>query len=295
MAKPKKLPAPSTPDAAQAIAQADTPRVKWTVVAQIAVAVVVVWALAIAAIPYVDYWAVGVVAVLTAVLAGFGIWVWRFTRRQQRIVEVLKQATDEEGRRAAIAQLEAQGSKDAMAALARAQLMLRDDPREAMGVLEGIDLKKEPGSVQDEVRSNLAFLYLAQGRPKDARPLVDELRLDRQSNAKAKAMYAAVMAETFARTGSPDEAKKLLETYSADDPAYGEVAVVLLRAQVYTYLATKNRGLMRKAMARIAAIDPNQLAPFATKGASPELQAAVREVLAGAGFATRAKQKVQRR
>jgi predicted Zn-dependent protease len=294
LAKPKKLPAPSTPDAARAIAQAETPRIKWNVVLQIALAVIVVWALAIGSIPYVDYWGVGVVGVLTLVLAGFGIWIWNFTRKQRGIVEVLKQATDEAGRKNAIAQLEARGSKDAMAALARAQLMLRDDPKEAMTVLEAIDLKREPGPVQDEVRSNLAFLYLAQNRPKDARPLADELRLDRQPNAKAKAMYAAVMAETFARTGKPEEAKKLLETYSADDPEYGEVAVVLLRAQVYTYLATKNRGLMRKAMTKIAAIDPNQLGPFAMKGASPELQAAVREVLAGAGFATRAKTKISR-
>lgn len=294
MAKPKKLPSPTAPDAAQAIAQAETPRIKWNVVLQIALAVIVVWALAIGSIPYVDYWGVGVVAVLTLVLAGFGVWIWNFTRRQRGIMEVLKGATDEEGRKNAIAQLQARGSKDAMAALARAQLMLRDDPKEAAGVLEAIDLKKEPGPVQDEVRSNLAFLYLAQNRPKDARPLVDELRLDRQPNAKAKAMYAAVMAETFARTGKPEDAKKLLETYSADDPEYGEVAIVLLRAQVYTYLATKNRGLMRTAMAKMAARDPNQLAPFATKGASPELQAAVREVLAGAGFATRAKNKIQR-
>ena len=91
-----------------------------------------------------------------------------------------------------------------------------------------------------------------------------------------------------------DEAKKLLETYSADDPEYGEVAFVLLRAQVYTYLATKNRGLMRKAMMKIAERDPNQLGPFMQKGSSPVLLAAVREVLTQAGFATREKTKVER-
>lgn len=294
LAKPKKLPAPTAPDAARAIAQAEMPRVKWSVVIQIALAVLIVWTLAIGSIPYIDYWGVGVVAVLTCVLIGFGVYVWNFTRRQKRIMEVLRQATDEGGRQAAIAQLEARGSKDAMAALARAQLMLRDDPQGALAVLEGIDLQKEPGPVQDEIRSNLAFLYLAQNRPKDARPLVDELRLDRQPNPKGKAMYAAVMAETFARTGKAAEAKKLLETYSADDPEYGEVAMVLLRAQVYTFLATKNRGLMRKAMGKLASHDPNQLAPFAMKGANPDLQQAVREVLAEAGFATRAKSKIQR-
>lgn len=295
MAKPKKLPPPTAPSQAQqTLGEAEGPRIKWGVVAQIGVAVLIVWGLAIGSIPYVDYWGVGVVAVLTLVLLGFGIYAWRLMRRQQQLVSVLRQATDEEGRKAAIAQLEAQGSKDAMAALARAQLVLRDDPKQAMQILEAIDLKGEPGAVQDEVRANLAFLYLAQGRPKDARPLADELRLDRQQNAKAKAMYAAVMAETFARTGKADEAKKLLETYKADDPEYGEVSYILLRAQIYTFFATKNRGLMRKAMAQLAERDPNQLAPFLAKSAHPEVQAAVREVLTQAGFQTRAKQKIQR-
>lgn len=295
MAKPKKLPPPTAPSQAQqTLGEAEGPRIKWGVVAQIGVAVLIVWGLAIGSIPYVDYWGVGVVAVLTLVLLGFGIYAWRLMRRQQQLVSVLRQATDEEGRKAAIAQLEAQGSKDAMAALARAQLVLRDDPKQAAQILEAIDLKGEPGAVQDEVRANLAFLYLAQGRPKDARPLADELRLDRQQNAKAKAMHAAVMAETFARTGKADEAKKLLETYKADDPEYGEVSYLLLRAQIYTFFATKNRGLMRKAMAQLAERDPNQLAPFLAKSAHPEVQAAVREVLTQAGFQTRAKQKIQR-
>ena len=176
---------------------------------------------------------------------------------------------------------------------ARAQLVLRDDPKEAMQILEGIDVAKEPGPVQDEVRSNLAFLYLAQGRPKDARPVVDELRLDRQPNAKAKAMYAAVMAETFARTGKADDAKKLLETYSADDPEYGEVSVVLLRAQVYTYLATKKRGMAEQAMRKLAKLDPNMLAPFVQKNTKPELQKLALAALADAGLAPRPQMKVR--
>lgn len=295
MAKPKKLPPPAAPDASQQqLAGAESPRIKWNVVAQIGLAVIVVWALAIGTIPYVGYWIVAVVGILTAVLIGFGIYAWNLMRRQQRLVDVLRMATDESGRKAAIAQLELQGSKDAMAALARAQLTLRDDPKEGMRILESIELKKEPGAVQDEVRSNLAFLYLMQNRPKDARPLVDELRLDRQTNAKARAMYAAVMAETFARTGKPEEAKKLLETYKADDPEFAEVQTVLLRAQVYTFFATKNRGLMRKAMMKIAEKDPNQLAPFLAKSAPLDLQAAVKEALSEAGFKTRAQTKMQR-
>jgi len=295
VAKPKKLPPPSLPDPGAALSQAEAPRIRWGVVAQFVLGFLIVWALAIGSVPYLGWWLVGLVGLATVALGGVGIYAWRLVVRQRRLLQLLKRASDEAGRKAAMAELEAQGSKDALAALARAQLVLRDDPKEAIRILEGIDLTKEPGPVQDEVRANLAFLYLLHNRPKDARPLVDELRLDRQPNSKAKAMYAAVMAETFARTGKPEEAKKLLEIYSPDDPAYGEVALVLLRAQVYTYHATKNRGLMRKAMRRIAEKEPNQLAPFAVKGAHPELQRAVREVLAEAGFQTRDKMKVQRK
>jgi hypothetical protein len=108
-------------------------------------------------------------------------------------------------------------------------------------------------------------------------------------------MYAAVSAEAFARTGKPDEAKKLLETYDADDKEYGEVRAMLLRAQVYTYLATKNRGLSEQAMRKLAKEDPNMLAPFLQKGARPELQQMAQKALRGAGFAPKPKMKIQRR
>ena len=157
------------------------------------------------------------------------------------------------------------------------------------------DIAKAGPQAEDEVRSNLAYMYLIHNRPKDARPLVDKLRLDRQPQAKAKAMYAAVSAETLARTGDAAEAKKLVETYRADDPEYGEIAIMLLRAQVFTFMATKNRGLARRAAMALAEKDPNMLAPFLGKGTTPEMQAMAREVLSEVGYATRQKMKVQRR
>lgn len=85
MAKPKKLPLPTAASAQQQqqqqLAEAEGPRIKWSVVAQIAVAAIVVWALAIGSIPYISYWGVGVVAVLTLVLLGFGVYAWRLMRR----------------------------------------------------------------------------------------------------------------------------------------------------------------------------------------------------------------------
>jgi hypothetical protein len=141
---------------------------------------------------------------------------------------------------------------------------------------------KAPAVVQDEVRSNLALLYLVHGRPRDARKLADSIRLDRQPQAKARALYAAVVAESFARTGKADEALKLVETYSADDPEFAEVRALLLRAQVFTYLGVKKRGLASKSIERLVAVDPNMVASL-VKGGSPELGKLARNALQGAG------------
>jgi hypothetical protein len=264
----------------------ERPRIKWKTIASIAAGFVVLWVIAFMVEPWVGYWGAAVAGVLTLVAAGFGIYVWRLTRKSSAIMDILQGATDAEGRKAALQRLEAQsgGGKDAINALARAQLVAQEKPSEAMGILEGIDLKKAPAVVQDDVRANLAMLYLLNNRARDARELADEVRLDRQPQAQAKAMYAAVIAESQARTGQASEAKKLLETYDATDPEYGQAGNMLLRAQVYTFTATKNRGLARKAMERLAMRDPNMLAAFAQKGTHPEISKMARQLLGKTGM-----------
>jgi hypothetical protein len=91
-----------------------------------------------------------------------------------------------------------------------------------------------------------------------------------------------VVAESFARTGKAEEANKLLETYTAEDPAYAEVAPLLLRAQVFTAITLKKRGVARKALEGMAAIDPNTLGAFMQRGAQPEVAKLARQVLMGA-------------
>ncbi len=297
MAKKGKLPPRKDPN--ESLQAMERPAVKWRAIGIIAAALVVLWITSFMIQSYMDSpwgWVpVGVVAAVTLGAIGFGIYVWRLTTKSRGIVDILAEATDEEGRKRALEKLEQADSKDAMAALARAQLVARDEPKQAMKILEEIDLAKAPAAVADDVRANLGFLYLVNNRAKDARTLADDIRLDRQPNAKAKAMYAAVTAEAFARTGRPDEAKKLLETYDAQDPEFGEVKAMLLRAQVYTYLATKNRGLAQTAMRRLAKEDPNMLGPFLGKGVRPELSALAQKALKGAGVAPKRKMKVQRR
>lgn len=294
MAKPKP---PQRADPAEALAKLETPSIKWKVIAQVVFGFAIVWLVAFMLTPYVGFWSLVVAGVLTLVAAGFGLYVWRLTRKSAAIVDILKGATDAKGRAAAIAALEAKGGKggDAMNTLARAQLLAQDNPQEAMRVLESIDLKKAPAVVQDDVRANLALMYLVHNRAKDARPLAEEIRLDRQPQAKAKAMYAAVCAEAFARTGKPDEAMKLLDTYKADDPDYGEMRAMLYRAQVYTYVKLKKRGLAKKAMEQLAQLDPNVVAGFAQKGGHPDTKKMARDVLSKLGAIPKQKMRMRMR
>lgn len=275
--------------AAEALSKMERPQVKWQMVAQIGGAFAILWVTSFMLTPYVGYWGVGVVGVLTLAAIGFGIYLYRWTRKSQAIVDIMKGATDAEGRQRALEQLASGDSKDALNALARAQILAQTDPNEAMKALEEIDLAKAPALVQDDVRSQLGLLYLRVNRVRDARMLADDIRLDRQSNSKAKAMYAAIVAESFARTGKIEDAKTLLETYKADDPEYGEVAPLLYRAQVFTYVALKKRGLAKKAMEGMAAIEPNLLGAFVQKGTPPELTKLAKEVLASVGAIPRVK------
>jgi hypothetical protein len=269
-------------DLGQALANQETPQFKWKAMLQIAAAAAVLWVTAFMMVPYIGYWGVGGVAVLTSVAIGFGIYVWRLTRRSRAIIDIMKTATDEGGRQRALDALSAD-SKDAMKALARAQILAQSDPLEAQRVLEAIDIAKAPAVLQDDVRGQLAMMYLRNNRIREARDLAQQIRLDRRPDAKSKALYAAIMAEAYARTGSPEEARKLLETYSADESGMDEVRVMLLRAQVYTFTALKKRGLATRAMEGLVAIEPNLLGGFLVKGSQPEVAKLARQVLAESG------------
>lgn len=300
MAKPKKLPAPQTADTSKVIAPGETPQIKWNIIAQIGVVVVVVWALAIGLIPYVGHWHLYVLGALTVALLGFGGYVWNLTRKQGRLMEIMKNAADPEGRKQAIAQLAAEGDSDAMNQLARAQLVAQENPDEAIEILERIDVAKAPALLQDDIRVNRALLYLAVGRPREARDAIDSVKPETAPQAKSKALYMAVVAEAKARTGSAKDAKTLIDAVNVDDPENAEILPLVYRAQIFTYFGTKNRGLARKAMVALGVRDPNLLGPFMqrTPGVEPqaqnEMQTMVREVLGELGYGTRAKQKLVR-
>lgn len=283
VAKPKRI---QRPDPQAALEGVQKPALNWKVIGQISLGFVILWVLAFMAEPLVGWWGVGVAGVLTAIALGFGVYVYRLTRKSNALLDIMKTATDKGSRQAAIEQLKAQAGgegKDALNALAQAQLAAQDDPNEAIRILEAIDFDKAPALVRDDIRANRALLYLMVGRVRDARPLVDEIAIDRQPQAKVKAMYAAVIGETWARTGKTQEAFDLLQNYAADAPDHAEFAPLLLRAQTYACFGVKKRGLATTAMTRLAEHDPMLLASFLQKGVSPELQQAAKRMLGAMG------------
>jgi tetratricopeptide (TPR) repeat protein len=298
VAKARKQITAGPKDASEALQQIEQPRMNWKVLGLFGLALAVTWVIAGILQPTIGYVGLIVAGVLTVVALGFLIWVWRLTRKSADIATILKGATDKEGRLAALEQLRARqtpGGKDALNAIAQAQLVAQENPGEAIRILEGIDIQKAPAMVQDDVRANLAMFYLMAGRTREARDLANEIRLDRQPQAKAKAMYAAVIAESFARTGAADEARKLLETYDPKDKEFGQISGMLLRAQVYTYSATKKRGRAREAMEQLLEVDPNMVAAFVQKGTRPELNRLAKQVLSGAGALPKPKMRVRSR
>ncbi|MFT5357394.1 MAG: hypothetical protein ACI9KE_004629 [Polyangiales bacterium] len=295
MAKKNKPKLPEKRDMSEALSKMEQPKLRWKTIAQIALAFGVVWLIAAMLMPYIGIWGLVAAGLLTAVALGFGFYIWRLTRKSSAIMEILKGATDDEGRKRAIQALQAGGGGDAMSKMAEAQLVAQEDPKEAMVILEGIDIDKAPKLVQNDVRAQLGLMYLIHNRVSDAAPLADKITIGAQPQPKQKAMYAAVVGEAWARSGKHDEAADLLEDYDAEDPAYEEMKALLYRAQVFVWLKKKKRGRARTSMMRLAKIDPNQLGAFLQKGMHPDVKRLATEVLQKEGFAPKQKVQYQRR
>jgi protein-S-isoprenylcysteine O-methyltransferase Ste14 len=98
----KKKQRSGVPDLSEALSRQEAPQMKWKAIAQIAGVIAVLWVTAGMLVPYVGYWALGAVGVLTLVAIGFGIYIWRLTTRSRAILDIMKGATDESGRQRAI-------------------------------------------------------------------------------------------------------------------------------------------------------------------------------------------------
>jgi hypothetical protein len=257
------------------------PFVQWKNLALIGGGVLVLWALVIASGSRV---AMIVMGVLTGVLIGGGIYVWRWVERQRSLAGLLQKAqASPEGRKAVLEQLSAGGDvdKDVMNLVVRAQLEAQDDPEKALATLDRIDMKKVPALMEDDVKGLRAQLLLLLGQTREAGILCDGIQVSRAQQAESRGMLAATVAEAWARSGKSKEAADLLATFTPDNPDYVKVRVPLMFARIFANFAENKKELVRKDMLALVKDDPNYLGRFVHPKfrVHPELQKMAKEVL----------------
>jgi hypothetical protein len=211
-----------------------------------------------------------VAGVLTLVLAGIVFWVVRFTKKQTAVAGIIRDADTAEARREAIEKLDTEFKQgDMNATLAKAQLLMQEDPREALRTLESLELKKMMVQNADQCRSQRSMIHLMLGETDSARTLADEIDLSRHKDARARATLGCIVGEAWARTGQARKAIELLETFDLDDDAYEDLKPQLLRSLAFAYAWSNKTKQMKQALRKMRAINVQLLMGFVTKKKNP--------------------------
>jgi hypothetical protein len=233
---------------------------------------------------------VAVAGVLTAVGIGGAIWIVRYVNKSRELGALLKSASEtEEGRREALKKLETDYKKgDVQATIARAQLEMQDDPRKALATLETVDLSKQLGPVADQVRCTRATIHLQLGELQEARALVDKMEMGKQQDVKTRAMFAAIAAETWGRTGQGKKGVELLDVFNPEDPELGEMRVQMWRARAFASAGAGDMKAAGRALRKLSEISPQLLGMFVgAKKVHPMLQQEAKQILMRSGAVPR--------
>lgn len=279
-----KLPSkpPSTaPAPTQSAGPLSLPGLQWRNIAIIGGVLAILWLTALATT---WKWLIVLVAIITIVVVGGLVWIYRWAAKQRQLMELLQGASaSPQARKEALAKLQAQSGadKDVMNLVARAQLEAQEDPDKALATLESVDLRKIPGPMADDVRAFRAQLYLLKGRTREARELADEIKIANASTAEARGMLAATVAEAWARTGKHKEALDLLSTIKPEDPDFEKARVPLLFARIFAAFAAGQREQVKRDMGALMKQDMNLLGRFLDPRFKPhpELQKYAKETL----------------
>lgn len=244
--------------------------------------VAVIWVIAL----LVRHWiALAVAGALTLVIAGAGVWLWRYMKKSEALGALLRGADTTEGRKAALEQLS--GMKgDSQALLARAQLEMQEDPRKALATLESADLAKLMGPMADQFRAMRSMIHLTLGETAAARALADELDLGKQQDAKTRAMFATVAAEAWARSGQAKKAIETLELFNPEDAEYTEMKPQMWRARAFAYAGANDMKGAGRALRKLADINPHLLGMFiGNKKVHPLLEREAKQIVMRMGAA----------
>ena len=250
---------------------------------RIGIPIAIVWVVAILiGHPYVLIGA----GVLTVVAAGIVGWAYRYMNKSRAVANILRNAniSSAEGRKEAMDKLEAGAGKGDVAALfAKAQLLMHEDPRKALEVLEDINLDKTMAPVADEARGQRAMIHLLLGEVDRARPLVDGIDLSRHEQIKARAGLAAVVAEGWARSGQSKRASETLDLFDPENSELEDIKPQLYRARAFAAAQSSDVKRMRHALRRLRAINPQLLGGFVQKKVHPLLEKEAKQMLMQTG------------
>jgi tetratricopeptide (TPR) repeat protein len=256
---------------------------------RVAVVVAVVWVIALILLRW-SVVPVIVAGVLTVAGAAAAVWVVRYVKKSRELGALLKSANEtEEGRKEALRKLETDFKKgDVQAAIARAQLEMQEDPRKALTTLESIDLSRQMAPVADQVRCTRAMIHLQLGEIQEARQLVDKMELGKQQEVKTRAMFAAIAAEAWGRTGQAKKAVELLEVFNPEDPELAEMRVQMWRARAFAQAGVGDLKAASRALKKLAEMSPQLLGMFITaKKVHPMLQQEAKQLLMRSGAVPR--------
>lgn len=228
--------------------------------------VLAVWIIAF----FITGWVAKAVAgVLTIGFAAILFYVWRRLQRTRKVIDIVKTADSAEARKEAIAKLDTDFKKDdASAIMAKAQLQMQDDPREALRTLETVKLDKVLPNEADEIRVQRAMVHLMFGETENARELVDKVDVERHKEAKGRATVVAIIAEAWARSGQAKKAVELLDKITID-AELEDIRPQLLRARAFAYAWANQTKQMRQTLKELQALNPQYLSGFITKKKHP--------------------------
>jgi hypothetical protein len=228
--------------------------------------------------------ALGIPAVLSVAAVGLVLWTAKQASKMRGVAGILGGVQTAEDRKAALEKLDASyKGNDPMALFAKAQLLMQEDPRQALVVLEQIELSKVMASVADEARTQRAMIHLMLGDVTPARDLADGIDLSRHQDPKTRAMMSAVTAEAWARTGQAQRAQTTLSIFDPEEAVLEPVKPQLYRARAYVAASTGDVQAMRRALRKLAEQDARLLGGFMMKKTHPLLQKEAKKLLEQSG------------
>jgi hypothetical protein len=226
------------------------------------------------------------VGVLSVAAIGVLIWLRNYFQKTQQLGALLSTADTAEGRKEALEKISAQFKKDdVQAVLARAQILMQEKPREALEVLESVNLDKQLGPVAAQVRAMRAMIHLTFGEVKEARALADKLELGKQNEPKTRAMFAAVASEAWARTGEAQKAVDTLDLFNPEADDMAEMRAQIWRARAFAFAGKNDSKGVARALKKLAEINPHLLGMFVgQKRIHPLLEKEAKNIVMKAGI-----------